>query len=312
MMRVTSNGYAELLSRQLNTLAGRQYRLQNQVATGQRVSLPEEDAAAVQRALGLRAQESRLTQFRQNITSLQERATAAYHSLRAVQTVSNRAGELATLADGTRSREELQTYAVEVSQLIQQAAQVLNNKHREGYLFGGTSTGAAPFTVTTDAEGFVTGVSYSGNARAAEAEIDSGAAMTVDVPGENTTGAGPRGLVADARSGADFFNHLIALQDHLRTGNTGAIADADRAALRRDEDNFIYHLGSNGAIQTRLEAAASAAGARMLALREGMTNETGADLTESIVQLSRAQTAYQAALSSGAGILKMSLMDYLR
>ena len=36
------------------------------------------------------------------------------------------------------------------------------------------------------------------------------------------------------------------------------------------------------------------------------------DLADSIMQLNQTQTAYQAALASGAGLLKMSLMDYLR
>ena len=33
----------------------------------------------------------------------------------------------------------------------------------------------------------------------------------------------PRGLITDSRFGADFFNHLISLQDHLLAGDSAAI-----------------------------------------------------------------------------------------
>lgn len=311
-MRVTGNSYTENLVRQLNTLTARQYRLQNQAATGQRISSPEDDPAAMQRAMALRAESRSTAQYGENITTLKERATASYDTLRGLQKISDRVGELATLADGTRSPEELRTYAGQVTQLTQQAAQLMNTKYGDQYLFGGTNSGAAPFSVATDADGKVTAVTYSGNVSVAAADIDSGVALAVDVPGENHTGTGPRGLVSDSRSGADFFEHLISLQNHLLAGDTDAIGTTDRPALQRDEDNFIFHLGSNGAIQTRLEAAATVAENRSLALDQMVSREVDADLAQTIVELNQAQTAYSAALQSGAGIMQMSLMDYLR
>lgn len=311
-MRVTGNYFSSAMVTQLNVLTARQYKLQNQVATGQKISAPEDDPAAVQRTLGLRAQKAGLAQFASNIAVLQERAGAAFNALKALKKISDRAGEIATLADGTRSPEELKTYGNEVTQLIQQAAQLGNGKYRESYLFGGTASGAAPFTVATDANGAVSGVLYNGNASVAGNEIESGVTLQVDVPGANTTGTGARGLITDSRSGADFFSHLISLQNNLLNGNTGAIAATDRAALAQDEENFIYHIGGNGAVQTRLETAASLASAQTQSLNQMISDEVDADLPETIVQLTQAQTAYQAALQSGAGILRMSLMDYLR
>ncbi len=311
-MRVTGNTFTDSLVSQLNVLTARQYRLQNQAATGQRIHAPEDDPAGLQRALELRAQNKNLAQYQDNIAYLQGRATAAHNSLRAVQKISDRAGELATMVDDTRSPEELRTYAAEVTQLIQQAVQLMNNKHREQFLFGGTDSGQPPFTVSTDADGNVTAVAYHGNTTVAEAEIDAGATVSVDVPGVNNSGTGPRGLVSDSRSGADFFNHLISLQNHLLAGDVDAVAATDRPALQKDEDNFILQLGSNGAIQTRLETAASLADQRALTLQEMTSKETDADLAQTIVELNQAQTAYQAALQSGASIMQLSLMNYLR
>ena len=311
-MRVTSNSFTSSLVDQLNRLAGRQYKLQNQVATGQRIQAPEDDPAAVQRTLSLSVEAGAVKQFNNNIALLRERATTAFDALKAVKTISDRAGEIATLADGTKSPDELRIYATEVTQLIQQAAQVLNGKQRGDYLFGGTASGQSPFTVTTDANGNVTGVTYNGNTNVAEADIASGVGLSVDVPGANSTGSGPRGLVSDSRTGADFFNHLIALQNNLLAGDTGAIAATDLAALRSDEDNFLHHIGNNGAVQMRLETAATVASARSLSLDQMISKEADADIAETLVQFNQAQYAYQAALQSGAGIMGRSLLDFLQ
>ena len=311
-MRVTSNSFTSSLVDQLNRLAGRQYKLQNQVATGQRIQAPEDDPAAVQRTLSLSVEAGAVRQFTNNIALLRERATTAFDALKAVKTISDRAGEIATLADGTKSPDELRIYATEVTQLIQQVAQVLNGKQRGDYLFGGTASGQSPFTVTTDANGNVTGVTYHGNTNVAEADIATGVGLSVDVPGANNTGSGARGLVSDSRTGADFFNHLIALQNNLLAGDTGAIAATDLAALRSDEDNFLHHIGNNGAVQMWLETAATVASARSLSLDQMISKEADADIAETLVQFNQAQYAYQAVLQSGAGIMGRSLLDFLQ
>jgi flagellar hook-associated protein 3 FlgL len=196
--------------------------------------------------------------------------------------------------------------------MIQQAVQTMNSKYREQYLFAGTQSDQPPFTIALDTNGNVTSVSYQGNTSVPQNEIDTGATIAVDAPGENNTGVGARGLVSDNRVGADFFNHLIALQNHLLAGDATAIQNTDAPALQADEDNFIYHISNNGAAQTRLETAATIAGDRSLSLQQMISKEADADLTDTMVQLSQTQNAYQAALQSGALLMQTSLLDYLR
>jgi flagellar hook-associated protein 3 FlgL len=298
---------------QLNTLASRQYKLQNQIASGQKIHAPEDDPAAVQRTLSLRTEQQNVAQFKNNIDLLQERSTASFQKLTALKNISDRAGEIAIrAADGARPLDELTTLGNEVKELIKNAAALMNSKHREQFLFTGTKADQPPFTVTTDANGVVTAVTYQGNTNVAEMEIEQDATVAVDAPGANNSGTGARGLVTDSRVGADFFNHLISLQNNLLAGNRSAIGDTDRVALEKDEDNFIYHIGNMGSVQSRLETAGQLADKQSLSLTELISNEADADLADSIMQLNQTQTAYQAALASGAGLLKMSLMDYLR
>ena len=301
-----------MLVNELGTLSNRQNQLQSQAATGQRVRLPEDDPTSMRRVLDMQVQSGIVGQYRSNIAQIKELATASSDGIQAIKNVSDRASEIATSADGTVSKDELSTYATEVTQLIQQAVQSANAQWQGNYVFGGTQTNQPPFVVTTDASGNVTSVIYQGNTSTTGAEIAQNETASVQVPGANNSGSGTRGLVADSRSGADLFNHLISLQNHLLAGDTAAINSTDISNLGKDEENILYQVSSNGAVQSQLEAADAVASARQSSLGSLVSREADADLAQTLVRLNETQSAYQAALQIGSTILKQSLMDYLR
>ena len=311
-MRVTANTFPNSLLNQLNSLSQRQNKLQNQAATGQLVQLPEDDPVAMRRVLDMQAEAKSVGQYQRNIARHQELADASFNSIKSLKTVSDRVRNISISADGLKSQEELNLYAKEVTELIKTAVQAANTKNRGDYLFSGTLSDQPPFAMATDANGNVTGVTYQGNTTLAESEIATGITLSAQNVGENSSGSGPRGLIADSRVGADFFNHLIAFQNNLLAGDTAAIEATDRINLGQDEENFLYHLGTNGAIQSRLEATDAMAANRTDTLEVLVSNETDADLAQTLVRLNQTQTAYQAALQSAGKILGSSLLDYLR
>ncbi|HTL19039.1 MAG TPA: flagellar hook-associated protein FlgL [Patescibacteria group bacterium] len=313
-MRIAGTSYTDSLVTQLNTLSAQQYQLQGQISTGQRIQKPEDDPAGMAQALSLQAQTANLQQYQQNISTLQSTASSAYNALDQIKTISDRAGEIATLADGAKTPTELHAYATELNELIQHAVKLANTKDgNNNYLFSGTKSDTPPFEATLDAEGKVTAVSYQGNTSVGQREIAENATVTVDTPGANTTGSGPRGLLVDSRYGADFFNHLISLKQDLLSGNTGAILKTDAPALTKDEDNIIYQISNNGVIQARLESAASDASTRQSSLQQSLTKVAGVDVTKAITDLSQTQNIYQAALASSSALLKLqqSVLQYL-
>lgn len=313
-MRVAFNTFPDSLVSQLRGLNAQQARLQNQAATGRRITNLEDDPAAMRRVLQAQAQGSQYAQHRQNITSLQQRATSVYSSVDGLRRNSTRARDIATLADGTKSQKELSTYASEINQLLEQSLQTANAKGQGSYLFGGTASGQAPFVATRDPNGRISSISYQGNESAAAVEIGPGVTVSVDMPGGNSGAGSLPGLISDAANGADFFNHLISLRDHLLSGDVSAIAGTDRAALAKDEDNLILHAGTNALLQKQLEDADSIASAQTASLQQAVSQDADADLATTLSRLSATQTAYQAALQSGASLLNrgQSLLDYLR
>jgi flagellar hook-associated protein 3 FlgL len=143
-------------------------------------------------------------------------------------------------------------------------------------------------------------------------EIAEGVTLAALPVGANTTGSGPQGLITDTRSGADFFNHLISLQNNLLAGNTAAINSTDLPALQKDSENITGQIATTGALQARMDAETTIATNRTAALDQLTSTQADADMATVIMQLQQTQTAYQAALQSGAGLLNLSLLNYLR
>lgn len=311
-MRVAANTFSDSLVDQLSRLAVRQSRLQNQAATGQRIRDPADDPAAMRRVLNFQADGSAINQFQRNIDLLTEQANASYGAMRAIKNVSDRAAEITVLADGTKSRTELDIYGQQVSMLIQQAVASANGKFRDHYLFGGTRNDQPPFQINLDANGRVVAVTYAGNQTRSENEVGDGVLMSAQTIGANSSGSGPRGLISDSRVGADFFNHLISLQNNLFAGDVDAIGSQNRAELDADEENLLFHFGTVGATLERLETTSGLLAQQAISLEKAVSTEVDADLAQTLVRLNETQTAYQAALQSGSRILGVTLLDYLR
>lgn len=314
-MRVTTSSFPNVLRYQLARLSTQQARLQTQAGTGQRFSVASEDPRAMRKVLDLQGQMKNLGQYERNIATLKDGLEASYAAMTGVKTVSDRATEIATRADGLRTPEELRALSVEVDQLIERTLQLANTRHQTSYLFAGTKNTEPPFVEERNADGRITKVNYVGTANVAQSEIAEGITVTTAVPGENETGVETRGLFKESRSGADLFGHLIALRDSLEQADRNAVTnirERDLPNLLNDEDNILFHYGNVGAIQTRLETASSIADRRAASLEGLISKESDADLAETLVALSEIQNAYTAALKTGGTILNQSLLDYIR
>jgi flagellar hook-associated protein 3 FlgL len=310
-MRVTNSSYSDSLVAHLQRISRRQASLQNQVSTGQRVQTPDDDPLAAAEVLRLKEQSGAAQQFQSNIQSHLEIAGVTHDAMRSLKTVLDRAMEIAFSTDGLDSTGDMQSFAATIGQLVEQAVQIGNSSHRGEFIFAGTKTATAPFEAARDGDGAVTGVTFAGNSEPIETEIAPGVLVGSRVIGDNSTGTGDRGLLSDARFGADFFGHLITLRDQLKSGDVAGVT-ATRELLKQDEENLIYHIGGNASLQSRLEASLNSAKDEGIALEGEISRRADADLAETIVQLNQTQTSYQAALQSAGSVLNLTLLDFLR
>ncbi|HEY0945610.1 MAG TPA: flagellin [Opitutaceae bacterium] len=298
-MRVPSNTTTTTLVEHLSRLSSQQSLLQTRVATGQRIFLPGDDPAAVGRVVSYHMEQGQLTQFQRNAEVALGISEATYSALKEIKEVSDRAGELATLGAGAASTDSMAAYAAEVNQLIEQSVTLVNARLRTDFLFAGTAVDVQPFTVTRGTDGKITGVAYAGNTDRLEVPLAEGATLAPGSSGATNAGLG------------DFINQLVALRDALGGGDAAAV-NGLRPSLEASEDLLVSSLSEHGSVQLRIEVSKARQQSRLDELERLISSEADADITATVVELSQATTAYEAALASSADILKMSLLDYLR
>lgn len=298
-MRIASNTVSDNIVRQIQNLGSQSARLQSLVASGQRITNPEDDPAAVSRVINLENERRSIEQFQRNASRALEVSQASYSGLQQIKKLSDRATEIGTLGTGTVSAEARTAYAAEVDQLLEQAVQLGNTKFRNDYIFAGTAVDAAPFAAARNASGKITGVTYAGNSAQSSIALSESSTVTAGTSADTNTGIG------------DFINRLVSLRDSLQSGNTTAVKAA-QTDLLNSEDLLVNSLSSQGAVQMRIEVNQAQQKDRAANLEKLVSSEADGDLPSTIVKLNQNQVAYQAALQSASNIMKLSLLDYLK
>lgn len=319
-MRVTTNTFNTDLRHNITRLAERQLRLQQQISTGQRITTASDDPNAMRRVLDLRNEQGQLKQYQDNISTLRENTNVVYSTVQGLKKLSDRATELAVVADGSKGPSALKAYAKEVDQLLEEAVRLANSKHRNVYIFSGTKGTTKSFEPQRDASTKqITGVSFQGNTSSSKVDVSQHATLEANFSAE-----GSNGILKTDSSGTDFISSLISLRDNLTTASDNTSSESDKSAalasikdtiignLDKSELNFIDHFSGIGARLARLETSESLTNQQISAITPLISNEMDIDLADTLVRLNEIQNAYTAALQSGSTLLRTSLLDYLR
>lgn len=297
-MRVTETSTFTNTILQLQRLSTGQNQLQNALATGQRVVRAADDPSAVRRVIDLQSEATGLLRHQRNIASAKSIGDATFAGVDALKQMSDRAGEIAIVADGIGGESDKQAYARELDQMIEQALMTVNARLGEEYLFGGTATDRPPFAVERDAAGRIISVAYEGADERREIQVGERARVTPHADPESN------------RELASFVDSLIRLRDDLEEGRSPS-ETGSREELAHGENALIRLVGDIGALQFRLEALDRQAAARLDAIEEGVSRETDADMVETIVRFNQMQNTFQAALQSTGRLLNHSLLNYI-
>lgn len=297
-MRVPNVTISTGVIQRLNRLKLRQNLLNDEIATGQKLSSASDDPQAAVRVMRLRSEKMALQQYSQNVDKLTGLAQASFASLNRLKALSDRSGELAASASGIASEAERKAYATELNEMIKSAIEQVNTKFNGDYIFSGQKTDASSFTAAGTA------------AKPTAVTFDNAGGDTTKVRVSDTLEISAGTSAAENAQLNTFINNLIALRDAMESNSSTGIASA-RTSLISSEDDIVNAISQNGAVQTRLEALKQQNDSRFGDVEQLVSREVDADLAQSMVKLSQTQTAYQAAVQSGAQIMKLSLLDYV-
>ncbi len=302
-MRVTNQMTARATLRDLNEGLTRVARAQSKISSGKEITRPSDNPYGASRALALRGDIEGLRQYQQNVGDgtawLNTCDTALTQMSDALQRVRELLIQSGNDAAGPAARA---ASADEIDQLIESVKQEASVRYGGRYVFSGTATDTAPYTLGG-------ADTYAGDAGTITREIGPGVQIPI-----NTS---ITGLLGNGQGAADdkLLDTLRDISDHLR-GGTPADANALRGTdLVRLDANFDVLNGVRADVGARTNRLAIA-GSRLASIEGDSTqllSETeDADIAKTIIEYSTQQAAYNAALRAGSNVVQNSLLDFLR
>lgn len=295
-MRVTfqtAYGGAEYVARAADQVA----RARQQVLSGKRLEKASDDPAAMQRSVEGRGEIGGLETYSRTADSALSRLTTIDTTLSAIVDKLTQAAVATQSVRGTiATTQQREAAALTLEGLRDALAADLNTTVRGAYVFAGSDTTSPAFTQTA-------GVwSYQGNSTPVSVDIGPGQTVDVALDGQ---------ALAQGSDASNVLNDLETLIVAVRAGDnpgmTAGAAAIERAFVRATRTQSGIGVDERAIDERQLQITSS-----RLSVVTRVSKDEDADLAFAISEMTRAQTAYQAALGAIGTASRASLLDYLQ
>src|ERR1700729_4357912 len=268
--RITNQMSAQMTLAGIETSLDRLDSTQQELSTGKSINQPSDNPSGTALALGLNTDLSKLTSYSNNVTDGTGWATAQSSALTDITNSVQRIRELTLEAsNGTQTTADMQASAQEVNQLIDEIKQDANTQYNGQYVFSGSATSTEPYTSgSNDA--------YAGNTGQVTRTIGPNTSLPVSA---NLSGVLGSGQTVSGQPAGDnlLLNSLRNIADDMQSGNSSAV-NSDLSSLDTNL-NSLNGLSANvGAVQDRLQMAASRIQTLQTSDTQVLTNTQGADI----------------------------------
>ena len=220
-----SNVYNNI-SFSLNFQAEAMARLQEQASTGSRINRASDDPSAAYQILGLNSQQRSMEDY---IDSLSEVVSTLELSSTIIENMTSSLVEtklrLVQISGGIYDEQARERTAEGIDDILEQIVSLANTKHNNQYLFGGSDTASAPYTVEYT-NGKITSVTYQGSLEGRNIEVAPGVQSGAFYVGDN--------IFRSSNRSSPVF-----------PGDTGAKAGTGTPSVTGDVWLTVIHDGSN-------------------------------------------------------------------
>ena len=279
-----------------------------QVITGNRVNRASDDPLAYAQGRLRQVDLDSIESANRSAGTAKAWLGAADTSLASLTDLLHRANELTVQgANSTYNAEQRKSIATELDSIIAQAKSLMNAKSGDAYVFSGTATDTAPYNGTDV---------YQGNANAVLRDLGSGGSVELTATFAAVGGSAKlnaQSLLGEGNAAADgrILDTLQTIAAHMRANDVAALSGGDLGELKNNIEALANARAAIGSAQSRVDIAT----AQLAQLKETTTSALGdwtaSDYTEAISKFNSQQTAYMAALQSGAKLVQTSLMDFI-
>ena len=136
-MRIPNLNVSQSVTQKIRDLDLERFKLDKQITTGQKISLPEDGGLTMSRVIQLDSTKSKLAQYQRNASYATEFINAGHLNLEKLRDINQRAQEVARLAGSNLNGPAVEAYGLEIDQLIEEALNRVNATQRGRALFAG-------------------------------------------------------------------------------------------------------------------------------------------------------------------------------
>ncbi len=332
----TSNSSNLRLYQQLIAMNRDNYNnLAQKISAGSNYLKRSDDAAQTNRAALVDIDESQKSQWARNVSLAKNWETASYSYLDDIASTMKSALAVTTEANNTVDQVAgWSSLSKELDGIIESVVSDANSTYMGISIFAGTDTSSTvdAYTVTKDADGSITTVTYNGNDSKRSVQISPTTSTEYGLPGSTvftTSVTYPSGT----SNSYDTIQSLLDLRDYLKSGGNLSAAKLAEFQTRYSVDGdtptaptiFTRILGAIQAGSNTISdnlAANSSSSARLDSLDSTITSAIAVDETQysEIMQIDTAKAAtdlatysssLQASLQLASNLTKYSLINYI-
>ncbi|WP_044338361.1 flagellar hook-associated protein FlgL [Rossellomorea aquimaris] len=301
-MRVTQSMLTANSMRNLSSSYGRMGQLQDQLATGKKITKPSDDPVVAMKGMFYRSNLTGIEQYKRNLSELylwmENSESGIDHANQGLQ----RVRELTLQGkNGSLSEEDRKAVAVEIEQIKKDLVSVAETKVAGRYIFNGTDVGNSPMKDGSPADGTAPKVAdniLNGTNGEYTIEVSQGVSLKANV--------NPSKVFSQ-----QLFNTVHSIQKALESGDVSSL-DTELENLDEVMNTLSAERSDLGARYNRLEMIDDRLAQQEVTASRILSDNEDADIERVITDLKTQESVHRAALSVGARIMQPTLMDFLR
>jgi flagellar hook-associated protein 3 FlgL len=295
------NPQSQAFLNDINQISAEMTQAQTQLSTGLKVNVVSDNPDVISTLLQARAN---LNSAQQIGTNLGQVTTEVNTGEQALESATSLYDQVQTLsAEGTTSTQTASgraTIAQQLQSIEQQMVGLANTQVNNRYIFAGDTDQVQPYTFDTTQTDPVS--AYQGSASTRTIQAADGTTFPVALTAQQ--------IFDSTDPTTNVFTSINNMVTALNSNNTVAIQTAN-AALPNVSTYLNGQLASYGNFQDAVTAATTSASNTVTELQTQISGLQDADETQSILQLTQAQTEQQAALQSFQQIPRTTLFDFM-
>ena len=300
-MNISSQGFANQYSRDLQVLQSNNLKYIERVSTGHQMQKPSDDPSSASALIRVQTHRMEISQCLRNSAYARSLTDISAQTIEKMMEVNTNIGAH-SVQYSSLNRDALVGIRSTIDGLLEQMVDLLNTKQMDTYLFGGNKLSEKPFEVTRDPDTQrIVSVQYVGST------TNNTYAISPSIELNSLTDASENQKMKTA------LDNLLALRNAFYEDppNVENIQALGQTVNQDNQTIFADILGNLGAKLTRIEHAEQQNQYINEDLEKISSQHADVDLADMMVKLQQSQCAYQAALQAGSKVLNLSLLNYL-